>query len=222
MGYSERVPAGEAIMKAEKFWEKHGIKKGNKEFIACFLGTLGRQFELETVIEAARKLKAGKRSFRFVLCGSGDKLAYYKNLAKDCEDVVFPGWVGVAEIWTLMRIASVGLAPYVNSSNFIMNLPNKPVEYISAGLPIVSSLGGVLKNLLSTHNCGVTYENGDTEGLVSILINLYDNRDLLGIMSENAYSLYKENFVAEKVYGDMIDYLESVCENFKKAGRSNF
>lgn len=215
MGYCEAPPGQKAIIEAEKFWEKHGVKKDNSEFIACFFGTMGRQFELGTIIEAARKLKKQNRSFRFILCGSGDNFAYYKNLAIDCDNIIFPGWVGAADIWTLMRIASVGLAPYLSIPNFTMNLPNKPLEYLSAGLPIVSSLNGVLRDLLFTYDCGVTYANGNSDDLVSILVNLYDYPERLRKMSENAHALYKEKFIAEKVYNNMISHLELVCENYR-------
>ncbi len=215
MGYCEAPPGQKAIIEAEKFWEKHGVKKDNSEFIACFFGTMGRQFELGTIIEAARKLKKQNRFFRFILCGSGDNFAYYKNLAIDCDNVIFPGWVGAAEIWALMRMSSVGLAPYLSIKNFTLNLPNKPIEYLSAGLPIISSLRGVLKDLLSTYNCGVTYANGNSDDLISILIDLYDHPERLRKMSENAYALYKEKFIAENVYNNMISHLELVSENYR-------
>lgn len=215
-GYSKVTPNKEDIEKAEKCWKRYGLSKDNNEFIICFFGAMSSLFDLKTVIEAARKLKLQKRKFRIVLCGSGNYLTFYKNLAKDCENIVFPGWVGTAEIWTLMRISSVGLAPYFSIKNFTMNLPNKPIEYLSAGLPIVSSLKGVLENLLSNYNCGVTYENSDVDNLVSVLINLYDHPDQLEIMSKNAYALYKDKFIAEKVYDDMINYLELVVKNYKK------
>lgn len=216
MGYSEASPSKEAITEAEKFWEKYGIYKNNNEFIACFFGTIGRQFELETIINAARKIKTQKRSLRFVLCGSGDNLTLYKDLAKDCENVIFPGWVGLAQIWTLMRMSSVGLAPYKNIKNFTNNLPNKPIEYFSAGLPIVSSLNGVLRDLLSFYDCGLTYENNNSDHLISLLIDLYNRPERLAKMSENAFALYEEKFIAEKVYSDMNDYLELVCMKYPK------
>lgn len=211
LGYSNKVPSKEAIMEAERFWEKQGVTKSKHEFITCFFGTMGRQFELETAIEGARRLKLQNRPFRFILCGSGENLAFYKRLANGCENVVFPGWVGAAEIWTLMRMSSVGLAPYRSSSNFINNLPNKPIEYLSAGLPIVSSLKGILKDLLSNYDCGVSYENGNGERLASALSCLYDQPERLRTLSENARALYQEKFVAEKVYGEMSDYLEEVA-----------
>jgi len=61
----------------------------------------------------------------------------------------------------------------------------------------------------------ITYENGDAEDLVSILVNLYDHPELIRKMSENAYALYKEKFIAEKVYNNMISHLELVCENYQ-------
>lgn len=216
LGYKAEAPGEEALTKAEAFWDDLGIKKGSKEFIACFFGTMGRQFELETVIEAARSLNSGNRLFRFVLCGSGDNFHYYRKLAGECTNIIFPGWVGAAEIWTLLRMSSVGLAPYVNTQNFMLNLPNKPVEYLSAGLPIVSCLGGVLENLLSTYDCGVTYDSADAGALVSVLKHLYDNRQRLKAMSDNALALYKEKYVAEKVYNDMIRYLEDIAGAYKK------
>lgn len=217
MGYTETSPGREAVEASEILWERYGINRDSNGFTVCFFGNMGRQFELETIIEAARKLKEKGTLIRFVLCGSGDNLDYYKELSKDCKNVIFPGWVGAADIWTLMRVSSVGLAPYINSRNFTMNLPNKPVEYLSAGLPVVSSLDGVLKELLSSHNCGVTYENGNADDLVSVLTDLYERPELLKEMSENALSLFQEKFVAEKVYSNMINYLALVCANFSKS-----
>jgi len=216
MCYSQDVPDKGAIREAEKFWGKHGVSENNNEFTACYFGVLSRQRELETVIEAARRLKKLNKPLRFVLCGSSDNLSYYKELAKGCENVIFPGWIGKAEIRTLMIMSSVGLAPYPSNKNYIANIPYKPSEYLSAGLPIVSSLKGALEELLRTHNCGVTYENGNADELVSILITLYENPERLKEMSKNAYALYKEKFVAEKVYDEMISYLESVCANYQK------
>ncbi|MFH0960560.1 MAG: glycosyltransferase family 4 protein [Pseudomonadota bacterium] len=143
-GYSPVKPNKSEIDAAESFWKKHGIWQENGRFIACFFGYFGRQFEIETVLEAARKLEDSKANIQFVLCGDGDKFEHYKLMAKDLNNVVLPGFVGHPEIWTLMRMASVGLAPYKSTTNFTGNIPNKVGEYLSAGLPIISSLQGAL------------------------------------------------------------------------------
>jgi glycosyltransferase involved in cell wall biosynthesis len=80
-----------------------------------------------------------------------------------------------------------------------------------AGLPVVSSLKGTLAELLAGHDCGVTYENGSPEELAGILCDLYDHPERLAAMSKNARALYEERFVAEKVYGQMSEYLEEIA-----------
>ena len=213
LGYTEMVPHKSAIEEAEQRWTSRGIGNDPGQFIACFFGILGRHYELDVIIEAARRLQHDNRLITFVLCGTGDNLEEYKRRAHDCRNIIFPGWVGEADIWTLLRKSSVGLAPYKKSFTLSRNLTNKPIEYMSAGLPIISSLEGVLEELLHTQKCGITYAHGDVDGLVSILREAYDNRSVLHAMSENAYALFKQRYTAEKVYGEMCDYIESLCRD---------
>ena len=115
------------------------------------------------------------------------------------------------KIWVLLRIARVGLAPYRSMPNFVDNVTNKPIEYLSGGLPIVSSLKGVLQELLADNGCGITYENGDVDGFVSAVTRLHDDAALLRSMSRNARRLFNARFTAEKVYGDLVGYLEELA-----------
>jgi len=213
MGYQRIELPNEEYKDALEKWYARGVAKD--EFIICFFGTIGRQFDLDTVIGAARMLQGGGRRFRFVLCGNGDRLTQFRRKAKDCPEVLFPGWVDRADIGALMSLSEAGLAPYDNKPNFTMNLPNKPVEYLSAGLPVVSSLSGVLAKLISENRCGITYEAGSPDSLAEALVRLYDDRDALGVMSRNALALYDRSFVAERVYGELIGHLWRIAEEWK-------
>jgi hypothetical protein len=110
----------------------------------------------------------------------------------------------------LLRIASAGLAPYRPSLNYTNNLPNKPIEYLSAGLPILSSLDGTLRSLLEMHGCGVTYKGADD--LVSSLKSLREAPGRVAAMSAAATSLYRKEFIADNVYGAMADHLEVLAK----------
>lgn len=213
LGYTEKSPCDSEQIKAKNFWKTYDLGTNDSQFVACFFGTIGRHFELDTIIEAARRLASSGRKIKFVICGAGEQLEYYRSNSNDCPNIIFPGWVDAAKIWTLMRLSTVGLAPYRSSPDFSFSLPNKSIEYLSAGLPIVSSLKGTLETLLSTYDCGVTYENGNPSSLETALVYLYDNRDRVKDMSTKGYGLFKERFVAEKVYGEMIEYLESIAAN---------
>jgi len=209
-GYSSATPDRTAVEAAERKWDDLGIGRYPDEFIVCFLGNLGGNYEIELVIEAARRLQGDRRPFKFVLCGTGDNLERYRALTAGYPSVLLPGWANEPDIWTLMRRSAVGLAPYKPTFTLCRNLTNKPIEYWSAGLPIVSSLQGVLEQALAENDCGLTYECGDVDGLVDVLIELSDSPERLRTMSENARRLYLEKYTADGVYDAMIRYIERV------------
>jgi glycosyltransferase involved in cell wall biosynthesis len=211
-GYTAVPPSEDAVASGQSFWADHGIREGAGDFVVCFFGTIGRQFELDAVIDAARLLEGSDTRVKVVLCGNGDRLDYYKERARSCASVLFPGWVDVAQIWTLMRMSSAGLAPYRDCDNFTMNLPNKPIEYLSAGLPVISSLSkGYLNDLLAEHDCGTTYVVDDPHSLAQTLACLARDPARCTRMGENAHRLFTERFIAERVYDAMCRHLEEVA-----------
>ncbi len=212
LGYDDNAPSFHSLAHSEQFWDQHGVKRDPGVLRVCFFGTLGRQFEIATVILAARRLLGAP--VQFVLCGAGDRLAHFKRIAVDCPNVVFPGWVNHSQIWTLMRRSSVGLAPYLSTENFTGHLPNKPIEYFSGRLPVVSSLKGLLCDLLKKHECGITYENGDAKGLANALLLLHEDEVLRSRLAANAFGLFVTKYTASKVYGEMADHIEKVTEGF--------
>jgi len=223
MGYTDVPPLSDAIAKAEVYWDSLGITRGGDDFVACFMGSFGRQLDLDSVIDAARQLQGSGRRFRFVLCGKGDRLDHLKKKAADVRTILFPGWVGAADIYVLMRRALVGIDPLPDRYDFLATINNKAIEYISAGLPVISSPNrGVLCDLLRENSCGLSYATGDAEGLAAALIRLNDDRTEHAKMSQNAARLFERTFQAERVYAAMLDYLVKVHRDFFARGmRSN-
>lgn len=210
-GYVSNKSSPDQLQTSSEKWKSLGIDKDKKQFTVCFFGTLGSQFDIETVIEAAKILKKDNAPMTFVICGAGDSLKKYQELAQGIDSVIFPGWVGASDIWTLMKLSDVGIAPYFNNAGFSGNLPNKTIEYLSAGLPVVSSLRGYFENFLKEEYCGVSYLAGDAAALVQELSKLSQDRETLAEMSKNALNIFNKKFMAEKVYGDMIDYLQELA-----------
>ena len=214
MGYPAATPSPLAVEAAERFWNDRGISDDGT-FKICFFGSMNSGFELETVIEGARRLEEVDARCRFILCGTGERAAAFKDRARNLPSVVFPGWIGASEIWTLMRMCQVGQTPYQSSPNFVRNLPHKPAEYMSAGLPILSSLKGVLQKLLAKNACGITYHNGSTDQFVQAISQLRENPELRRKMSINAMRLFETKFTAEKVNADYVTYLEELAGSYR-------
>ncbi len=217
LAYPTAMPERRAVQAARKFWRERGIRDDDS-FKLCYIGNMTDNYELETVIEGARQLEQTGNSYHFVLCGRGDKLLDFKALARGVSSVQMPGWVDEAEIWTLLRMCHVGLAPYRSIGNFVNNITNKPIEYLSAGLPVLSSLKGVLQGLLADNDCGITYDNGDVDAFVSAITRLCRDPVRREDMSRNARRLFEARFTAEKVYGELASHLEELAATYYPRG----
>lgn len=211
--YPAAPPTDADIGAARAFWQTYDLAAPDSRPVVCFFGTFGAQraLDFETVIEAARVLSERRVAVRFVLCGDGPRLAGCRALAAGLESVIFPGWVGPAQIWTLMRTAQVGLLPYLPSTAFSLNLPNKAVEYFSAGLPVLTSLrGGYLEEVLRTADCGYFYDGADARSLADSVQSILAEPHRLRERASRALGMFAREYAAEQVYGALADYLEQL------------
>ena len=212
-GYRSRPASEDDIAKGKRIWECRGVTNAPQRPIICFFGAVGRQFDWKTLLAAARELER-RTNVLFVICGVGDCLDTCRQLATGISNVLLPGFVSQAEIWGLMELSSLALAPYVQRADFEASIPNKAIEYLAGGLPILTSLRrGELPELLRAHGCGASYGT-DGNLLACIILGLLNNRDCLQEMGQNARRLFESRFTAEEVYREMVRHLEVVSEQY--------
>jgi glycosyltransferase involved in cell wall biosynthesis len=196
---------------AQRFWREHGVAEDGSEPIVSFFGQFNHHARLEDVIESARLLERSGARFRFILAGTGPDAARYRRLAQGVRSVILPGWVGRPEVWTGLRMSAVGLAPYARAPDFLDSLPNKSIEYLAAGLPILTTLDGVLGELLRRHGCGIVYSPGRPDELAALLLQLGRDKQRLMTMSRAARALHAQRFRGEDVYARMAAALEDLA-----------
>ncbi|MEB8187611.1 glycosyltransferase family 4 protein [Staphylococcus xylosus] len=197
--YPSYTPRGDF----KEYWEKYGVEK--EDFIVSFVGNFGKQFDLETVFATIDRFK--NSDIKFVLCGLGENYDFYLNKYKNNDNVILPGWIGKEEITTLLINSDIGIAPYINSKNYRLNLPNKFGEYLASKLPILVSVTGMMESVLTQFECGYKYD--DDFDLYNKITHLFENKEILNRQKENAFRLYEEQFKVEKVYNGFADYLEN-------------
>lgn len=208
LSYSSETPSAELEARGRASLASRGLLAGPDIFQITFAGSLGRQFDFAPVLEAARRLR--DRPVRFVCAGSGESEDSLRRAANDLPNLVFPGWLDRAELFVLLSESSVGLAPYANTWDFQASVPNKAIEYLSFGLPIVSSLDGELARLLQEHKCGLTYRR-DVEGdLARTIERVLEDPTLRAGMSARGRQLYADRFTGSVVYGSMVHALKDL------------
>lgn len=208
--YPSTNPGDGAVADAHAAWDRLGVSASPEALNVCFIGTFAARSEvdLKTVLAAARLLKQRLPIAKLVLCGTGPSADSIREGASGLTNVLLPGWIDFPQIWTLLRRCQLGLLPYLPSRDFAQSVPNKAVEYLSAGLPVLTSLtGGYLETLLRSSACGRFYRGGDPESLADAIVAAAKDPSGLARERESARRVFERQFRSDVVIGNMADHL---------------
>ena len=108
----------------------------------------------------------------------------------------------------VLKNSKIGLAPYKPTFDFQMSVSNKFAEYLSYGLhPIITAIG-YMGDFAREKESGMASRSA--EEISRYIMQLKEDEELYKIVSQNAKKTYEENFIAEKIYSDLVDYLEKI------------
>ena len=195
------------LERARKWWDSQGIlDDGRLRF--CFVGSHSPAFDFKPIQKAAKMLSTTALQCEFVICGDGELTKDLKNMMKGLENVKFPGWIDHPKIEVLAERSFCAIAPYINIENFTRNIPNKIIDALSLGLPILSSLEGEVASLIKKNGIGMSYSTNDDNTLLNCIETLIHNPELHKTMSQQARELYAKRFSYDIVYSRLVKHLE--------------
>lgn len=187
------------------------LKGREDQKVFVFIGTFGVSYELELILEAARRFSgSGRTDICFVLAGTGENFDLINKKAAGLQNVVLPGWIGEKEINALLKIGHAGLLSYIKDAP--QGLPNKPFEYLSAGLPLINSLEGEMAELIDQRGFGLNSLPGDLDGLCGCIERLASDSSLHNEMSRNASQFFKKYGDADKIYDEYCELIEGLAK----------
>jgi len=209
---SPSLPLGEdKIREARLWWDKQGISAEGCALRLAFIGSHASVFDFTPVRDAAVSFGQRGINVQFVICGDGGFSTQLRSMMANIPNVFFPGWVDRVQIETLAERSHAAMMPYRNIDSFIKSLPNKVIDALLLGLPIISPLQGEVANLIANHGVGLRYGTDSGKSLTQCIEILMDNPLLRQQLSKNALHLYQEKFSFEKVYGGLVKHLEALC-----------
>jgi glycosyltransferase involved in cell wall biosynthesis len=189
----------------------HALGVDPSKTILLFIGSFGKTYDLTTVIDAAKYYDEKNDNLQFVFCGDGEKYNQWANEAQGISNIIFTGWLDSCGIKYLLNISSIGLAAYVKGAP--QGLPNKIFEYMSVGLPILSSLDGETRKLLAQEEIGLTYDPLIKNDLIK-KIAMLSNKENYHILRKNSKVLFDNQFLASSIYGKFRTKIEILASNF--------
>ncbi|TPG49593.1 glycosyltransferase WbuB [Roseomonas nepalensis] len=153
---------------------------GSAEVLAVYAGAHGRANGLHAALEAATILRnAGERRLRLVLVGEGSERARLMAEAarRDLRNVTFLDPMPKTQVAALLSAAGIGLhllAPVPAFAEW--TAPNKLMDCLAAGLPVVTNAAGRAARLLEAGPdgpaCGIAAPPGDVPALADALAAL--------------------------------------------------
>lgn len=186
-------------------WQKPG-----HEFWVAYVGTIGKTYDIDTILEAALLLKEREPNIRFFIVGSGPLLQASQKKAHDWGlwNVVFTGFMPLDTVAQLLVQSDVGINAIAHGA--VSAFPNKVFDYLAAGLPVVNSVKGELRAFIQQHGIGVSYEAGQAESLRDAILVLYKEAELRVQMGKRGGQLARERFDRQVAYSALLDVIEQL------------
>ena len=185
----------------------------DERFVIGYSGNLGRAHEFETLIGAARLLRADSR-FGFLITGGGAKADAVRNSvqAQDLDSFFFQSYQPAELLSDSLAAADVHLVSLLPALEGLI-VPSKLYGILAAGRPVVfvGDTRSDLAKLVCEQRCGIAVAVGDSEGLAAELRALRDDPARLESMGTRARELALARYTKEHAVADWLALLDVIA-----------
>lgn len=172
-----------------------------KENAVCYVGGLSKIRGSEQL-----SLSSNNTSTKIYIAGNT------KDLLDD-HNLELLGNLSREEVANLMSKSIAGIVTFLPEPNHINARPNKMFEYMSAGLPVISSNFSEWKNIIDSNKCGVTVNPKAPEQISNAIDYLVANPEIAKKMGENGRDAVVTKFNWNNEEKNLINIYKKLEEN---------
>jgi glycosyltransferase involved in cell wall biosynthesis len=174
-----------------------------------FVGTLGVTYDLILISMISELLTENNIIHQIAVCGEGPRKEELIDSISGNTNVIFRGWLQKEELDMELRRSHIGLMLYKEESP--QGWPNKLIEYMSYGLPIINSLTGESWGLVDENKIGVNINRDDLEPIIDwIKSDILSNYQLA---SERTLEVFIKNFDESSIFSNLLRIIENDTTN---------
>jgi glycosyltransferase involved in cell wall biosynthesis len=196
--------------------QQHGLQG---KFVAGYIGTHGLAHALDTLLDAAKILKAapdGDR-FRILLLGDGAKKAALCQRAQSesLDNVIFVDSVSkdqVVRYWSLLDASIIHLK---KDELFTTVIPSKLFECMGMAIPVLHGVEGESAGIVEREDVGCLFEPENPEALVNGLRRLANDHESYARFKANGPSGAKR-YDRSSLAGEMLEILKMISNRQAK------
>lgn len=199
------------IKKQKTKFNKLNIVAKNKNKNFLFVGNFMKTaFDFNPLIEAANYSTRNNLDWKFILCGNGDSWQELREKTKNIKNIILVGRVNYMELILISKLCSLGIAPIKNNPDYLISIPNKVLDYIALGLPVITSLSGIARSLIMEKNVGLYFNKDEKYALVKSILIYQNNPEKVLEQSINCKKLFKNKFEHKKIYKEALEIIGSI------------
>ena len=159
---------------------REATQQAEQSKIVLFLATNieSSSYDLSGVKQACERLGSLDAETRFMVTGVKPSPGFVDQVIGMSLNVEFTGMLDSDEISNLLRRAFCTVAPYARTDAFERSIPNKVVESLAHGIPVITTLRGEVENLIGRQGCGLVYDPSDPTSLSAVLESLVTNAEM--------------------------------------------
>jgi len=183
---------------------------------AIYFGNIGEVNHSGYLLDAAAILmQVGRLDIQMVFIGEGQlKKELIERVAREgLKNVLFLNLMPKSALVSYVQHAMVSVVPLKPIPVFDTSSPNKFFESMAAGVPVIQTTQGWIKDFINDHQVGFTVNGYDPKALADKLIFLKDNPHISREMGKRARQVAKKFFDKDYLADKMLDILKEVCEN---------
>jgi glycosyltransferase involved in cell wall biosynthesis len=171
-----------------------------EHFICTYIGAHGRWNKLETILEAAQRLRGTR--IRFLLVGDGDYKAELRRYADrlQLDNLCFHHAVPKKRIVDYLALSHVGLICTWDHEFQRMVLANKVFDYMAAGCPIVAAARGETAALVERADCGWSVGPEQPDALARLLLAISEaNPEAIRQKGESGRAFVRRHYLRSEL-----------------------
>ena len=144
------------------------------KFVACYIGTMGMAHGLETMVEAAARLRDSAPQVLFLLVGEGAEKEHLISLARSrgLTNLCFIDQQPREKIPAYIRASDVCLVLLRKTELFKTVIPTKMLEFMACARPVILGVDGQARKILDEAQAGLFIEPENSAALVQAILRL--------------------------------------------------
>jgi glycosyltransferase involved in cell wall biosynthesis len=179
----------------------------------------GTQYESNgtlLLLEIAAKIREERAWVRFLVtdlfANEQQRREYLERVALlDLQDTVrvVPA-VHYTRMMELLNQATIGIAPMLGLHKHRIGLPTKMIEYMAAGLPVVTSDLPIKREIIEETGAGLLAKAGDVESFANAICRLVDDRSYARRLGENGRKAVWDSYCWESQMAALLSFYDEI------------